>query len=107
MHFFTLVAGSAAITLAAAKQESKLWVQRAPDHVRPYVIEHYAPAQAVALGAQVYRFPVTGPSSGGKFSLLSTASPASDSLGVLPHIHEKHFENFFGISVYTSLRMLC
>lgn len=93
MHIPTLVAGSAAFTLAAAR--SSLWVDKAPDCVKPYVIEHYAPAQAVAIGAQIYRFPVTGPSSGGKFSLLSTSSPASGSLGVLPHIHQKHFENFF------------
>lgn len=94
MHISSLVAGSAAFTVAAAARSS-LWVDNAPDYVKPYVIEHYATAQAVAVGAQIYRFPVTGPSSGGKFSLLSTASPASDTLGVLPHVHEKHYENFF------------
>lgn len=95
MHLSTLAAGSTAFTLAAAR--SSLWVDNAPSYVKPYVIEHYATAQAVAIGAQIYRFPVTGPSSGGKFSLLSTASPASDALGVLPHVHEKHFENFFAL----------
>ena len=93
MHVSTLLTSSAAFTLATAR--SNLWVQKAPDHVRPYVIEHYAPAHAVSIGSQVYRFPVTGPASGGKFSLISTSSPASDALGVLPHIHEKHYENFF------------
>ncbi|KAL1310986.1 hypothetical protein AAFC00_001206 [Neodothiora populina] len=95
MHIPTLSVASTVVTVAAAK--SNLWVDRAPNHVRPYVIEHYAPAQAVSVGAQVYRFPVTGPASGGKFSLLSTSSPASDALGVLPHLHQTHFENFFAL----------
>lgn len=91
MHFTTLAAGSTAFTVAAAS----LWVDQAPSSPIPYCIEHYATAQAVAIGQQIYRFPVTGPSSGGKFSLLSTSAPASGALGVLPHIHERHFENFF------------
>lgn len=92
MHISPLLVSSTAFALATA---SSLWVENAPDYVRPYAIEHYATAQAVAIGAQIYRFPVTGASSGGKFSLLSTASCSSGSLGVLPHIHEKHYENFF------------
>lgn len=47
------------------------------------------------MGSQVYRFPVTGPSSGYAFKLMSTNAPASGSLGVLPHIHQAHYENFF------------
>lgn len=74
---------------------SSLYVQNAPNHIRPYVIEHYAPAQAVSIGQQIYRFPVTGQSSGGAFSILSTSSPSSNDLGVLPHHHQMHYENFF------------
>ncbi|KAJ4343532.1 hypothetical protein N0V87_000299 [Didymella glomerata] len=51
-----------------------------PDYVRPYII---------------YRFPVTGPSSDYAFTLISTAAPASTSLGVLPHTHATHYENFY------------
>ena len=94
MHFNSLVAGSAALSVASAARSS-LHVENAPSHVRPYVIERYANAQAVAVGQQIYRFPVTGPSSGGAFSILMTSSPGSDALGVLPHIHKTHYENFF------------
>lgn len=52
-----------------------LWVDEAPDHVRPYVIEHYANSHALVIGSQTYRFPITGPSSGGAFSLVSTNHP--------------------------------
>jgi quercetin dioxygenase-like cupin family protein len=74
---------------------SPLYVDNAPTHVRPYVIEHYAHAQAVSVGQQIFRFPVTGQSSGGAFSILSTSSPATSDLGVLPHHHQTHHENFF------------
>ncbi|KAH8883441.1 quercetin 2,3-dioxygenase [Thozetella sp. PMI_491] len=74
---------------------SLLYVDEAPDYVRPYVIEHYKNSHAVTIDSQLYRFMVTGPSSGNAFSLLSTNSPSSDSLGVLPHIHQTHYENFF------------
>ncbi|KAI5361049.1 putative rmlC-like cupin domain superfamily, rmlC-like jelly roll protein [Septoria linicola] len=74
---------------------ASLWVDQAPDYVRPYAIEHYANAQALTIGAQTYRFPITGAASGNKFSLLTTNAPASGDLGVLPHIHELHHENFF------------
>jgi hypothetical protein len=74
---------------------SPLYVDNAPSYVRPYVIEHYAHAQAVSIGQQVYRFPVTGPSSGGAFSILSTSAPSAGDLGVLPHHHQTHHENFF------------
>lgn len=94
MHFNSLVAGSAALSVASAARSS-LYVENAPSHVRPYVIERYANAQAVAVGQQIYRFPVTGPSSGGAFSILMTSSPGSSALGVLPHIHKTHYENFF------------
>jgi len=42
-----------------------------------------------------FRFPVTGPSSDYAFSLVSTNAPGFTSLGVLPHIHQVHYENFF------------
>jgi quercetin dioxygenase-like cupin family protein len=94
MHIPSLVAGSVAVSIGS-NARSSLYVENAPDHVRPYVIERYANAQAVAVGQQIYRFPVTGASSGGAFSILMTNSPASDALGVLPHIHQAHYENFF------------
>lgn len=94
MHIPSLVAGSVAFSIGS-EARSSLYVENAPDHVRPYVIERYANAQAVAVGQQIYRFPVTGASSGGAFSILMTNSPASDALGVLPHIHQTHYENFF------------
>ena len=74
---------------------SDLEVDNPPDYVRPYVIRHYATASAVTIGAQTYRFYVTGNSSGGAFTILSTNAPSSASLGVLPHIHQRHYENFF------------
>lgn len=73
---------------------SSIWVTEVPDFVRPYAIAHYE-GHAISIGDQVYRFPVTGPSSGGAFSLLGTNSQSSTSLGVLPHIHQRHYENFF------------
>ncbi|KAF2193485.1 quercetin 2,3-dioxygenase [Zopfia rhizophila CBS 207.26] len=91
----TLPVVASATLLHPTSARSLLHVDSAPNSVRPYVIEHYAAAQAVAIGQQIYRFPVTGASSGGAFSLLSTASPSSDALGVLPHHHRTHDENFF------------
>lgn len=72
-----------------------LFVDDAPNSPRPYVLRHYAHAQAVSVGSQIYRFPVTGASSGGAFSLLLTDAPNSNALGVSPHIHERHYENFY------------
>ena len=74
---------------------SSLELENPPDSPQPYVIRHYSPANAVIIGNQVYRFPVTGPSSGGEFSILGTNAPQSNALGVLPHIHQQHYENFF------------
>ncbi|KAE9367091.1 RmlC-like cupin, partial [Stipitochalara longipes BDJ] len=73
---------------------SSIWVTEVPTYVRPYAIAHYM-AGGCVIGAQVYRFPVTGSSSDYAFSLISTNAPGSTSLGVLPHIHEVHYENFF------------
>jgi quercetin dioxygenase-like cupin family protein len=60
-------------------------------------MRHYAHAQALTIGAQTYRFYVTGPSSGNAYTLLGTNAPTSASLGVLPHIHQQHYENFFNL----------
>lgn len=73
---------------------SSLWVSEVPSSPQPYAVRHYGIA-GVSLGAQIYRFPVTGPSSDNAFTLISTASPGSGSLGVLPHVHLSHYENFF------------
>jgi hypothetical protein len=48
-------------------------------------------AGGCVIGQQVYRFPVTGPSSDYVFSLISTNAPGSTSLGVLPHILSKYW----------------
>jgi mannose-6-phosphate isomerase-like protein (cupin superfamily) len=94
------LAGAAAIGFATAVPTtdtstlSSIWVTEVPTYVRPYAIAHYM-AGGCVIGAQVYRFPVTGPSSDYAFSLISTNAPGSTSLGVLPHAHEVHYENFF------------
>ncbi|KAI9371147.1 quercetin 2,3-dioxygenase [Aspergillus egyptiacus] len=74
-----------------------LYVENAPSHPRPYVVPHYADSHAVAIGSQIYRFTVTGPSSDYAFTLMSTSAPGSSSLGVLPHIHQRHYENFYNL----------
>ncbi|KAL4891448.1 RmlC-like cupin domain-containing protein, partial [Aspergillus ambiguus] len=81
--------------LAVGQSLSELYVENAPSSPRPYVLPHYADSHAVTIGSQLYRFTVTGPSSDYAFTLMSTNAPASGSLGVLPHIHQKHYENFF------------
>lgn len=83
------------LPLAAAQSLSDLYVEAAPSSPRPYVLPHYANSHAVTIGSQLYRFAVTGPSSDNAFTLMSTNAPASGSLGVLPHIHQEHYENFF------------
>ncbi|KAJ5930950.1 hypothetical protein N7466_006443 [Penicillium verhagenii] len=74
-----------------------LYLENAPTSPRPYVIPHYANSHAVTIGTQLYRFTVTGPSSDYAFTLMSTNAPSSAALGVLPHIHEEHYENFFAM----------
>ncbi|ESZ96362.1 hypothetical protein SBOR_3245 [Sclerotinia borealis F-4128] len=91
-----LAVGLASANRIAARDNSSVWVTEVPDYVRPYAIAHYD-ASGCVIGNQVYRFPVTGPSSGYAFSLLATNAPGSTDLGVLPHIHEKHYENFFNL----------
>ncbi|KAL4789559.1 RmlC-like cupin domain-containing protein [Aspergillus venezuelensis] len=81
--------------LLSAIPLSDLYVNEAPSSPRPYILPHYANSHAVTIGAQLYRFSVTGASSDYAFTLMSTNAPASGSLGVLPHIHQKHYENFF------------
>ncbi|KAK7728486.1 hypothetical protein SLS57_002374 [Botryosphaeria dothidea] len=89
----TLIAvGSAAPAARAAS--SSLIVDEAPQSLRPYVLPKFA-GQAVAVGQQIYRFSVTGNSSDGAFTLMQTNTPDSTELGVLPHIHKKHYENFY------------
>ncbi|CAG7952781.1 unnamed protein product [Penicillium nalgiovense] len=75
----------------------ELYLQNAPSSPRPYVIPHYANSHAVTIGDQLYRFTVTGPSSDNAFTLMSTNAPSSGALGVLPHIHQRHSENFFNL----------
>ncbi|QSZ37024.1 hypothetical protein DSL72_009116 [Monilinia vaccinii-corymbosi] len=91
-----LAFGLASGSLSTARDKSSVWVTEVPDYVRPYAIAHYD-ASGCTIGNQVYRFPVTGPSSGGAFSLLATNAPGSSALGVLPHTHQLHYENFFNL----------
>lgn len=74
---------------------ASLFVDTPPSYLRPYVIPHYASAHAVTVGSQTYRFYVTGPSSNYAFTLMGTNAPYTTALGVLPHIHYHHYENFF------------
>lgn len=83
------------LPLTVAQALSDLYVDSAPSSPRPYILPHYANSHAVTIGNQLYRFSVTGPSSDYAFTLMSTNAPASGSLGVLPHIHQAHYENFF------------
>ncbi|KAF2635864.1 RmlC-like cupin [Massarina eburnea CBS 473.64] len=87
---FTALLG---LTTAQANNNS-LIVTKVPDYVRPYIVRAYS-IDGVRVGSQIYRFPVTGPSSDNAFTLISTAAPASSDLGVLPHIHQEHYENFY------------
>lgn len=77
-----------------AASTSSLWVSEVPTSPQPYAVRHYG-IPATAVYGQIYRFPVTGPSSDYAFTLISTASPGSGALGVLPHTHLTHYENFF------------
>lgn len=86
--------GYTSLRRQASTTSSGLWVSEVPDSPRPYAVRHYG-IDGVAVGSQIYRFPVTGPSSDYAFTLISTASPGSGSLGVLPHTHLTHYENFF------------
>ena len=87
--FATLVGLAAGVPSSsharAAQAAGDLIVTKVPDYVRPYVVRAYS-LDGVRVGSQVYRFPVTGPSSDYAFTLISTAAPASTSLGVLPHV---------------------
>ncbi|KAG3220082.1 hypothetical protein PC129_g9154 [Phytophthora cactorum] len=78
----------------ASFTSGSLVVDTAPEDLRAYVLPK-SHGEAVKIGDQIYRFSVTGPSSGGAFTLLQTSAPESTSLGVLPHIHKTHYENFY------------
>ena len=91
------LASAVIASIASAAQvssTSSIWVTEVPTYVRPYAIPHYS-AQGYIIGQQIYRFPVTGPSSGYAFTLISTNAPGSPDLGVFPHQHRIHYENFF------------
>lgn len=81
----TLIGAVAAGQSISKHDNSSLIVTQVPDFVRPYAIRAYT-LDGVRIGSQVYRFPVTGPSSDYAFTLISTAAPASSELGVLPHV---------------------
>ncbi|GKZ36487.1 hypothetical protein AbraIFM66950_007603 [Aspergillus brasiliensis] len=74
---------------------ASLYVDNAPNYLRPYVIRQYATAQSTILRGEIFRFHITGASSGGAFTLSIVSAPQNTILNVLPHIHERHFENFY------------
>lgn len=78
-------AGLATTFVSSVAAVERLEVAVVPSHVRPYVVRAYT-LPGVVVGTQIYRFPVTGPSSDNAFTLISTAAPASNELGVLPHV---------------------
>ncbi|KAL1619522.1 hypothetical protein SLS56_010066 [Neofusicoccum ribis] len=90
----TLAAIGSAAPAARAAAASSLYVDEAPQYLRPYILPKMG-GQAVAVGAQIYRFSVTGNSSAGAFTLMQTNAPDSSELGVLPHTHKAHYENFY------------
>ncbi|KAF2141088.1 uncharacterized protein K452DRAFT_288467 [Aplosporella prunicola CBS 121167] len=90
----TAVLASAAAAVSATPWSGSLYVDTAPPTPRPYVLPKLS-GQAVSIGSQIYRFAVTGNSSGGAFTLMNTHAPDSPALGVLPHIHRRHYENFY------------
>jgi quercetin dioxygenase-like cupin family protein len=94
----TVYTGALSIVLgyavAAPAPQSSLIVSEAPQTVKPYVLRKLSGA-SVAVGEQIYRFSVTGNSSGGAYTLMQTNAPASNALGVLPHLHKTHYENFY------------
>ncbi|OJD35825.1 quercetin-dioxygenase [Diplodia corticola] len=98
MRSTAAIVGALASLLAAgcsaAEESASLIVDTAPQYLRPYVLPKHS-GQAVAVGQQIYRFSVTGNSSAGAFTLMQTNAPASSSLGVLPHTHKAHYENFY------------
>jgi hypothetical protein len=84
--FTTLVGLAASLSSSShARAAGDLIVTKVPNYVRPYIVRAYT-LDGYRVGSQVYRFPVTGPSSNYAFTLISTAAPASTSLGVLPHV---------------------
>jgi len=91
--FAGALVASATWALASSATNS-LVVTDAPDYVRPYVLRKGG-GPNVRVGQQIYRFSVTGNSSGGAFTLLQTNAPDSTALGVLPHVHKLHHENFY------------
>jgi quercetin dioxygenase-like cupin family protein len=103
-QIFVLLLSSLGTAVARHEPESRLVVREAPNHLRPYVLRNLD-GQSVAVGQQIYRFSVTGPSSNGAFTLIQTNAPDAAGLGVFPHLHKKHYENFYctkgGVRVWT------
>ncbi|OHE90606.1 hypothetical protein CORC01_14090 [Colletotrichum orchidophilum] len=102
MRFSTLAAGLPLVAAVPQGHSFKhtnrtcksLVLDQAPETLQPYVLRKGS-GRAVSVGAQVYRFSVTGNSSAGAFTVMQTNAPDSSDLGVLPHIHKVHYENFY------------
>ncbi len=91
---FSHASAASVISVASRSTSSNLYVDVAPQYLRPYVLPRGS-GEAVRIGNQVYRFAVTGNSSDSAFLLMNTNAPDSTQLGVLPHIHKAHYENFY------------
>ncbi|KAK8217742.1 RmlC-like cupin domain-containing protein [Phyllosticta paracitricarpa] len=79
---------------SGSSNANDLFVSTAPQEPKPYILPKMA-GRAVSVGQQIYRFSVTGNASAGAFTLMQTNAPSSTSLGVLPHMHKEHYENFY------------
>ncbi|KAI1868568.1 uncharacterized protein JN550_006484 [Neoarthrinium moseri] len=88
------LSASTVVGYPTLSKPSSLVVTEAPQSLRPYVIRR-GDGLTSSMGNQVYRFPVTGNSSGGAFTILQANAPNSASIGVLPHLHKLHYENFY------------
>ncbi|KAF5024820.1 hypothetical protein F66182_3059 [Fusarium sp. NRRL 66182] len=71
-----------------------LYVTETPDTIRPYVIAKNFGSN-FDLPGQVVRVPVSNSSSAGTFSLLQISAPYSTTVGIIPHIHKRFYENFY------------
>ncbi|KAF2667662.1 RmlC-like cupin [Microthyrium microscopicum] len=91
------VLGAIASSTALTEAAKSLWVNNTPLSVQPYAIlkGHGTPLG----GGDVWnRFPVSGNSSGGAFTIMTTHGPGdlrAGPPGLFPHVHKKTYENFF------------
>ncbi|RII22728.1 hypothetical protein CUC08_Gglean013382 [Alternaria sp. MG1] len=71
-----------------------LLVDRAPNELRPYVLPKNS-GQPIRTLNDISRLAVTGNSSAGSFTVMQVASLQQDAPSVAPHLHKRHYENFY------------